>query len=372
MRLVGELPRVEERVYAELADGYALTLSRLDGVLGAYRYGGRAPGISDLDLLCVVRDDLRSDTVSTLRSAMPCHELVRHPACIVPESLCSSIAPLLCLRSLEQLWISPRIPGLSFDPVDAGMARAHLLELCLDRFVSSAAQLQSDPVHRREAVSNLSKLERGEELFEMAGLAVPESLARAAADVRGMKSGFASQDGRLDDTALRDLTRSAVEVWRGAFDSVLAHSMPELESSRPQQLPRPLAFMNRRIRFVPGSNTLRMNFRVARILGYARDYLSLDAPIELAAWYSAARMLPRHEKRSSSAESPLEESLVRRTAQLISHRRFIVERGITSVHWPGAFPYFERRRSLLAGAFDRLFWAFDGMGDANIQHFEAA
>ncbi len=102
--------------YSSTLETYVGEVSGTPGVLGVFQFGNVShPGISDLDVLVVVSDDVATPTLQRVVAATRVNAiseyLFAHPPVVVPRSCASQVTYMHSLDQLHQLWGTPVAVG---------------------------------------------------------------------------------------------------------------------------------------------------------------------------------------------------------------------------------------------------------------------
>jgi len=335
-------------------DAYGQALARIarraaavSGAVGLYQFGGvGCPGISDLDLLCVVPDGLSGAPVRQLAAIAEPEPLATHGPFIVERSRLPDMAlilPGIALRhcagpdSLAQIVFPPPLS----DEAARAVALADIVEVGCKRWASLTAAPGPQGPGPRRILLTLWALTHLMDSAKRAGLAPDPRQEQLRSDVAALRSeaagGMAPAAFDLQDLARRGATLVEEMVARAALEAAAVerrrHPLPPaIHGGRSILLPAEdaqLAVERRCFRAGPWSR----GFQVYRLPGavYAH-FARCSAPV-------------------GDGAPDFDHAVARRAGAIEAYRRFVLRSAcIAAAMPPGLFVYSRYRATRVLDA----------------------
>lgn len=356
MEIVGRLDRLHENAYRLAAITYVAAASNVPGVLAIFRHGGRAPGISDLDLLTVVDDRFDPKYAPALTAARARGDGVTfHAPHVIPASLFSSASSISALLDVETLWCAEghALSPNRIEPLDRNSNLAYLLETSMYRHFFASIFIAEGRVGMRTALTHLWKLKRNADLCAAARIELPREIDQAVRRISEIRRAWCEDAREPGRAELADLLSRSLIHWRTLFKLALREiKLACAFSARSGRIV--ITRFNERLELSAGTHDLEVRVSESRVLGRTRRYYVTRAPLELAAHLSACGVDVCREL--ALPDTGYSERISRRAGVIDKHRAFLFRRGIESTTYrAGAFPLLPRP-SLATALFDLGVW----------------
>ena len=164
-----------------------------------------APGLSDLDVICVVEDDSKANDLYPLRISKKDHErgIFIHPPIIIPKSLFKKIDYIFPVSNLVDCYglsLASEQSNLS-DHVKKSLSLVYLMDFTFSRLLQHSVVKTNGVVEKRNWLTRLWSLTHTERLCNDVGLELKPSWERLLREIRDVRkkwnSGLECNDGKF-------------------------------------------------------------------------------------------------------------------------------------------------------------------------------
>ena len=206
---------IQHHVYREAIDAYIALIRRHPGVLAVYTLGSiSAPGLSDIDLIVVVEDDIKTHlTLSPFLNDMD-GRLFLHDVFVIYPALmdvfgyilyATNVRPIFQMESFDR-------PFQSADQVSDALKLIYLIELSRMRLEQLSAISRSGVCDARKFITRVSSVIHSVALSEDLSIVLPDPVIHFNHRMMALKRDWALNKGK----SLRDveaLFTESFEIW---------------------------------------------------------------------------------------------------------------------------------------------------------------
>ncbi|MBL7076039.1 MAG: hypothetical protein ISS31_01080 [Kiritimatiellae bacterium] len=351
------LTPIAPSAYKEALDEYVARVSPLPGVVGIATFGSvRDPGISDLDVLVVVRDDDPSppaDVSNAVLSREPAGNVWAHDVSVLPASLWSSLSSLAFCSHMNPVAGNLDVPS---QDVAREASLLLLFDGLMDRLLVVARMLCRPRCHTRNVLLVLNSFGHTLSLCEKLRVPFEPVHAELCREIREIRANWFTSE-RTD--GLFDLSREFLKAFTRLVGPI-SDALATQESAIASPLPAPtirigenvyIGFDDRRGGdYEIVTKEVALPFRTARLHRVnfwfpRRTYETYFAACVAAMLKSGSSRLiswhlPRHGSESRGVDPGVVDRLVKRHEAIVSHVRFLREHAYTfgAVHAAGFLP----------------------------------
>ena len=206
MKIINQPRFLQKEAYDEELDIYLQKADVAEGLVSVMTMGSvGAPGLSDLDLICVVEDEVQARSVLDLDLPVGARErgILIHAPIIVPRSLFTGLAYIFPVSNLSDCKGEPL--AQMRDPLteeeERSLALVYLVDFTLSRLVQHSVVQTRGVLDKRGWLTRLWSLTHTEDLCNKAGIELLPHWTKLLREIRLMReewnSGNSCSDGRF-------------------------------------------------------------------------------------------------------------------------------------------------------------------------------
>lgn len=358
-------PRIlSQKIYDDEILKYIDHVKNVPGLLAVYTLGsGNAPGLSDIDFLCVLEenfDSRNSQKLATRSNRKFNLDINIHDPLIFPIGLFKELPKFFYVTNLKEIWRKENTPSLFLPPayLSKEIATIFLMDYTERRFGVCQWDLARGYTDKRHQLRALVFIPMLELISRAAGIEVSRELSQIALDLREMRNDW-NQDKFCSDERFMDLYQRGDFVCKQIIQKILRAiyemlGKPVFSTSKIVYQVGP-----KRIICSDQIETFGIKKHQITVSKYQRIYSTVYAPLIYAAHLEC--YLAQNEKCNIGWELPYAKTLIERMELIRAHNQFLDQKKLpftsrtytpiplrTSYYWP-------------VRVFDRGYWFFNSL-----------
>ena len=225
MRIVNQPRFLPVEAYADELEHYLQRVNGVRGLLSVMTMGSvGAPGLSDMDIICVVEEQVRAREMPGLDISAGAREreIFIHGPIVVPEPLVGELNYIFPISTLQNHWGEP-LAQMVKPPAEeehAALALVYLVDFTLSRLLQHSVVKTSGVLDKRGWLTRLWSLTHSERLCNSAGIVLQPHWVRLLRDIRSVRDRWNSGDG-CSDSQFLNLYRRLEIVHRQLLSATL-------------------------------------------------------------------------------------------------------------------------------------------------------
>jgi hypothetical protein len=239
MKIINQPRFLQKEAYDEELDLYLQKANVAEGLVSVMTMGSvGAPGLSDLDLICVVDDGARARTVLNLDLSVGARDrgILIHAPIIVPRSLFIGLDYIFPVSNLSDCKGEPlaQMRESLTKEEESSLALVYLVDFTLSRLVQHSVVRTSAVLDKRSWLTRLWSLTHTENLCNKAGIELLSHWTKLLREIRFVReewnSGNSCSDGRFLNLyhRLELVHRQLLPVALKAEASILGVKIPDI------------------------------------------------------------------------------------------------------------------------------------------------
>ena len=243
MRIVNQPQFLPMEAYEDELERYLQRVNGVQSLLSVMTMGSvGAPGLSDLDIICVVEEQVRAREIPRLDISARARErgIFVHGPIVVPKSLVGELNYIFPISTLQNRWGEP-LAQMVKPPAkeeQAELALVYLVDFTLSRLLQHSIVKTSGVLDKRGWLTRLWSLTHSEKLCNSAGIVLQPHWIRLLRDIRSVRERWNSGDD-CSDSQFLNLYRRLEMVHRQLLSATLKREALLLEIPVPR---RPVRF----------------------------------------------------------------------------------------------------------------------------------
>jgi len=206
MKIINQPRFLQKEAYDEELDIYLQKADVAEGLVSVMTMGSvGAPGLSDLDLICVVEDEVQARSVLDLDQSVGAQErgILIHAPIILPRSLFTRLAYIFPVSNLSDCKGEPlaQTRASLAEEEQRSLALVYLIDFTLSRLVQHSVVQTRGVLDKRGWLTRLWSLTHTEDLCNKAGIELLPHWTNLLREIRFMReewnSGNSCSDGRF-------------------------------------------------------------------------------------------------------------------------------------------------------------------------------
>ncbi|WP_440956483.1 hypothetical protein ACSAZK_06075 [Methanosarcina sp. Mfa9] len=285
MMIFNEPVSIARSKYEEELKKYVDGVKSVNDLVGVMTMGSiGAPGLSDLDVICVVKDNFNKKYSNKLSVNHLDKNIFLHGPVIVPESMIEDLQYLIYASNLtdtDKVELASKVRELS-NLEKKNLSLAYLVDFTESRLIQYAITKQQDKIDKRAWMTRLWSYVHTQNLCQYAEIKLSEDSCKIIEDITNLRENWLNGNPCNNDYFLNLFYHSeavAKEVMIAACkESYMSAGSPEIISD-------PCIFENRNKRIICSSNTSEPYslIRTLKIRNQTIPFITTYAPVEYAA-----------------------------------------------------------------------------------------
>tara|TARA_Y100001968_G_scaffold144788_1_gene132202 strand:+ start:90 stop:1190 length:1101 start_codon:yes stop_codon:yes gene_type:complete len=192
VQIVNQPKFLTEENYVIELNNYLSRAKKVEGLVSVVTLGSvGAPGLSDLDVICVVEDDSRANDLYPLRVSKKDHErgIFIHPPIIIPKSLFKEIDYIFPVSNLVDCYglsLASEKSTLARD-VEKSLSLVYLMDFTFSRLLQHSVVRANNIVEKRNWLTRLWSLTHTQRLCNDVGLVLKPSWESLLSEIRDVR-----------------------------------------------------------------------------------------------------------------------------------------------------------------------------------------
>lgn len=347
------------RDYHKELEKYLNRVCNIPGLVGVMTMGSiEAPGLSDLDLICIIDDSFPRNKIRYLSTATEYfrHDIFIHGPVIIPYNIFSSLYYIIYVSRLSNVYgskLSESIHNCEGEE-KVNLALSYLIDFSESRLVQYAAARESGFLDKRAWMTRLWSLVHTEKLSRIANLSLSKTSLKIIEEIRDIRESW--KTGKCcDDNCFKDLFERSEAVIQEAFS--LACDKAYSKMGYPVLKKDALVYRtsNKQIFCL---HRVDSPFSIAKplcVLGRKRLFINTYTPIKHAAHLQAYGFLNTSSAHIECRENTYVKTMQKRARLVDEHVRFLVRKNI-DFSMSGYLGLPVRTKNLAISLIDFFFW----------------
>lgn len=242
-----------------------------------------APGLSDLDVICVVKDNFNKKYSSKFTVNHLDKNIFLHGPVIVPESMIEDLQYLIYASNLtdtEEVELASKVRKLSnFEKKNLSLA--YLVDFTEGRLVQYAITKQEGKIDKRAWMTRFWSYVHTQNLCRYAEIKLSENSCKIIEDIKNIRENWLNGNSCNNDHFLDIFYRSEA-VAKEVMKTACKESYTRIEG--PKILLDPYVFESRNKRIICSTNILEpySSIRTLKINNHTVPFITTYAPLEYA------------------------------------------------------------------------------------------
>ena len=237
MRIVNQPRFLPVGAYDDELEHYLQRVNGVRGLLSVMTMGSvGAPGLSDLDIICVVEEQVRAKEMPGLDISARARErgIFIHGPIVVPESLVGELNYIFPISSLQDRWGEPLAQRVKSpaEEEQTALALVYLVDFTFSRLLQHSIVKTSRVLDKRGWLTRLWSLTHSEKLCNSAGIVLQPHWIQLLRDIRSVRDRWNSGDD-CSDRQFLNLYRRLEIVHRQLLLETLKGEALQLEIRKP-------------------------------------------------------------------------------------------------------------------------------------------
>ncbi|WP_200285033.1 hypothetical protein [Rhabdochromatium marinum] len=158
VKIINPPARLKKEEYSEALNQYLNRFQNASGIKALATMGSvKAPGLSDLDVIVVVNDDILPLSAKKLSTKGINDSIFLHGPIVIPESLVSELQWIIYATNIQVIWGSasfPKFSDLKYK-YQSFLAGCYLVDFCESRMLQFSAMRTSGIANKREWLTRI-------------------------------------------------------------------------------------------------------------------------------------------------------------------------------------------------------------------------
>ncbi len=270
--------------YEEELKKYVDGVKYVNDLVGVMTMGSiGAPGLSDLDVICVVKDNFNKKYSNKLSVNHLDKNIFLHGPVIVPESMIGDLQYLIYASNLtdtDEVELASKVSELS-NLEKKNISLAYLVDFTESRLVQYAKTKQQGKIDKRAWMTRLWSYVHTQNLCQYAEIKLSENSCKIIEDIKNLRENWLKGNPLNNDYFLNIFYRSEA-VAKEVMKTACKESSIRIEG--PEILSGPCIFESRNKRIICSANISEPYslIRNLKIKNYTVPFITTYAPLEYA------------------------------------------------------------------------------------------
>ena len=319
--------------YEEELEKYIEGAKFTSGLVGIMTMGSvGAPGLSDLDVICVVKDNFNKKYSNKLSVNHLDKNIFLHGPIIVPESMLEDLQYLIYASNLtdtDEIGLASKVQKPS-NIEKKNLSLAYLVDFTESRLVQYAITKQRGRIDKRAWMTRLWSYVHTQKLCQDAGIKLSKNSCKTIDNIKELRKDWL--DGNYcDNDYFLNLFYRSEEIAREVIEIACKESYKRIEESEINS--DPCIFQSRNKRIICSTDTLESHSSVHKLKIKHRSvsFITTYVPLEYAAHLSRYGFPDKyfHEDFTLMSNTDKYGHILSKRAMIVyKHNRFLKEKNI--------------------------------------------
>lgn len=346
--------RIDE--YKEQLDIYIDRVSEVPGVRSILSMGSvSTPGLSDLDIICVIDDDFDPCFSSKVSIEGLRRDIFIHGPVVIPRRLLNDLQYVIWASNITHIWGEEELPK-TFEQYSRNeqicLAIAYLVDFSESRLVQFAFVENLKLVDKRGWMARLWSLTHTKRLCEIAGITLSKRSQEIIGEVIKCRSDWSKEKLWSDDEFI-ELFLKSKEIYQEVLNKSLRKKYAGLNT---EFMPKDLVYQsgNKRVICKNNINRFRAVYTCFTFSKFKRNYFMIIAPQLYAFHLSSYGFNSRQNQWCIDTVHPV----MRKRSYLIRQNQKFINKNFKGISIMAGYMGLSIQNEMsLKGLFDEIYWS---------------
>lgn len=282
MKIFNQPEFIELSTYHNELEKYVNRTASTPGIISILTMGSiKAPGLSDLDIICVVNDNFKRRYAHNFSISATDHRIMLHGPVIIPARLFNKLPFIIYATNLKNIYGSDliqtikRIPEREFKC----LALAYLLDFTESRFTQYAKSKMENSVDKRSWLTRCWSYVHSKTLCDLAEVPVSNDLLQFIQDMSTVRKNW-TNGTKCSDSDFLDLFHHSKKIGQQIFNSSCRKLTKQQDIPLNGSEYRTYRVGNKKIICSARYSKLDVSIQPVKIGQFSWDYITTKAPLE--------------------------------------------------------------------------------------------
>ncbi len=357
MKIFNEPEFIELTSYHNELKKYVNRAASTPGIISVLTMGSiKAPGLSDLDIICVVDDNFKRRYAHNFSIATADKRIVLHGPVIVPAKLFNNLQFIIYATNLKTIYGPDLIRSIKPTPEKElkCLALAYLLDFTESRFTQYAKSQTDNSLDKRSWLTRCWSYVHSKTLCDLADVPVSNDLLQFIQDMSTVRRNWINGT-KCSDSDFLDLFYRSIKIGQQIFKSSCKKIINQQDIAINGLDNKTYHVGNKKIICSAEYTALDVSIQSVKIGRFSWDYITTKAPLEYGIHLDKYGFFKSKSNRPESTEKLCSSVLKKRKQLALEQARFLSVKKLKFSM--GAYLGLPLNRPLHMRPIDNLFWS---------------